>query len=133
MAFILVAAVSTESQAFKMPGSDGEPSKKAQRLYRQALGALGSANYSKAIDLAGQSIKEDSKFAKAYALRGKALKNMGDMDNSLKDLNMAIKIDPNLGEAYFIRAQMSEIMGDMTSAKNDYKSSCEKGYKDACQ
>jgi len=132
MAIILVASVSTESLAFKMPGSSGEPSKKAKRLLRQAKGALGSANYSKAIDLAGKAIKEDSKFAKAYALRGKALKNMGDMDNSLKDLNMAIKIDPKLGEAYFIRGQMSEIMGDMKNADNDFKKACTYGYREAC-
>ena len=130
---IFMAASYTQLYAFKWPGFGDGPSKKVERLYSQAREAYGSADYSKVIDLASKAIVEYEKFANAYALRGKAQKDMGDVEKAFIDLNKAIKLDPKLGEAYFTRGQLNEIMGEMDKAKADYKKSCSAGYKGACR
>ncbi len=117
---------------WKWLSSKGAANKKAEDIYRQATSAYGSADYSKVIDLTGKALKEDDKFAKAYALRGKAKKDMGDIDAAFKDLDQAIKIDPKLGEAYYIRGQANEIMGEMKKAEADYHKGCKAGFKLAC-
>lgn len=132
-----VAFTAGGAGAFEMswPGSKdkGAPGGKAEQLYNQARGAYGSADYSKAIDYAGQAIRADAAFAKAYVLRGKAFKDSGDVDAAVKDLNKAIQLDPKLGEAFYLRGQTSEIMGEMDKAKADYRKGCAAGYRDACR
>ena len=129
---LLFPAVTYNAHAFTFPGFGGKGSAKAQNLYRKARSAYGSADYSKVIELSTKAITEYAKFAKAYALRGKAWKDLGDVDKAFKDLNRAIELDSNLGEAYFIRAQTHEIMGEMGKAKADYKKGCKAGYRSAC-
>ena len=93
----------------------------------------GGAQYPKVVELTTSAIKESPKFAIAYMLRGKAYKDLGDVDKSISDLNKAIQFDPKLAEAYFIRGQANEIMGEMKQAKDDYKKGCDGGFKDACK
>ena len=137
LALVMIVAFSTVSaEAFSLSWSGKDKaraSKQAEKLYRQALSAYGSASYVKAIDLAGQAIKADAGYAKAYALRGKAHKDTGDVDKALKDLDKAIALDPKMGEAYYVRAQAMEIMGEMDKAGADYKKACSAGYRQACQ
>jgi tetratricopeptide (TPR) repeat protein len=128
-----MAASHTQLYAFKWGGSGDGPSKKAERLYREARSAYGSADYSKVIDLTSKAIVEYEKFAKAYALRGKARKDMGDIEKAFKDLNRAIEFDPKLGEAFYIRGQANEIMGEMKKAGADYKKGCAAGFRSACE
>jgi len=131
LVFLIATA---QAQGFDWSGKKKEmTSKKAEELYYSARSAYGSADYTKAIDLASEAIKTDPNIAKAYALRGKAKKDMGDVDGAIRDLNRAIALDPKLGEAYFIRAQASEIMGEMDKAAADYKKGCEAGFRDACR
>jgi len=134
ISILLVSFTAVNADAFKFPfgGSDG-PSKRAKRLFGEARSAYGSANYSKTVQLSSDAIKEYPEYAKAYALRGKAKKDLGDIDNAVKDVNKALELDPKLGVAYFIRAQVSEIMGEMDKAAADYKKGCAAGYRDACQ
>lgn len=106
---------------------------KADEYFTEARRAYGSANYSKVIEMTTAAIKESPKFAAAYSLRGKATKDMGDIDGAVKDLNRAIELDPNIGEAYYVRGQANEINGEMKKAKDDYSTACAKGYKDACK
>lgn len=114
-------------------GSGDIAKKKAEGTYREARSAYGSADYTKCIELASKAIEQYPEMAKAFALRGKAKKDMGDLDNAFKDLNKAIELDPNLGEAYFVRAQTYEIMGEMDKAASNYKKGCSAGFKDACR
>lgn len=114
-------------------GSSAPAGGKADEYLLDARRAYGSANYSKVIELTTSAIKESPKMAAAFALRGKASKDMGDVDSALKDLNRAIELDPSIGEAYYVRAQANEINGEMKKAKEDYSNACAKGYKDACK
>lgn len=134
--FLLFACVSGASAfEFKWPGDKGKAAeaRKAENLYREARSAYGSADYANTIKLSSKAIKQNPELAKAYALRGKARKDMGELGAAMKDLDHAIKLDPNLGEAYFVRAQANEIMGDMKKAGADYKKSCAAGFRDACE
>lgn len=136
--FVLAIVVSSSAFAFelKMPkfgGGADSKQQKAQDLVDDAKRAYGGAQYPKAIALATSAIGESPKFALAYMIRGKAYKDVGDVDNSIKDLNKAIEFDPKLAEAYFIRAQTNEILGDMKNATEDYKKGCAAGFKDACK
>ncbi len=132
--FTILTFLTSSSHAvnWKWLSSKGSAKKKAEEIYRKAKNAYGSADYTKVIDLTGKAIKEDDKLAKAYALRGKAKKDMGDIDSAFKDLDMAIKIDRKLGEAYYTRGQANEIMGEMKKAESDYRNGCDAGYSLAC-
>jgi tetratricopeptide (TPR) repeat protein len=132
---ICVAFLFSGSQAFgfNWPGKGKkEEAGKAEKLCSEANRAYGSADYAKAIELATKAIQEDDGFAKAYLLRGKASKDMGNVDQAFKDLERAIELDPKLGEAFYIRGQAHEIMGEMEKSDKDYKKGCELGYRDAC-
>ncbi len=104
----------------------------AEKKFRKARSAYGSADYAKVIKIVNEIVKDTPSFAKGYALRGKAYKDMGDVDKAFADLNKAIKLDPTLGEAWFIRGQANEIMGEVGKAKSDYVNACKNGYKTAC-
>jgi len=135
LALLLTCASGASAFEFKWPGDKGKDAeaKKAENLYREARSSYGSADYANTIKLSSNAIKINPELAKAYALRGKARKDMGELENATKDLNQAIKLDQKLGEAYYTRAQVNEIMGDMGKAAADYKKSCSAGFRDACQ
>ncbi|MBI5187040.1 MAG: tetratricopeptide repeat protein [Nitrospinae bacterium] len=119
---------------FTWPGKGKkEGAGKAEKLCAEANRAYGSADYAKTVELAGKAIQEDNGYAKAYLLRGKASKDMGNIDQAFKDLNRAIELDPKSGEAFFMRGQAHDIMGDMKKSEEDYKKGCALGYKEACQ
>ena len=134
--FVLTAMMMTAGASHAWApwkGDSGPDKKKLDRMFRQAKGAYGSADYATAIKHCDDVIKADPKYAEAYALRGKAKKDMGDVDAANKDLNKAIELDQALGEAYFVRGQVHEIMGDMDKAQADYKKACGAGFQDACK
>ncbi|MDH5639098.1 MAG: hypothetical protein OEZ04_11470 [Nitrospinota bacterium] len=132
MALALLAA---DSHA-KWPwsgGANADGGKKAEKMLRSAKGAYGSADYSKTVQLCDDILKTDPNNAAALALRGKAKKDLGDVDAATADLDQAIKLDPKLGEAYYIRAQVHEIMGEMDQAEAGYQKACKSGFKSACR
>ncbi|MDH5508741.1 MAG: tetratricopeptide repeat protein [Nitrospinota bacterium] len=112
---------------------NGGDKKKLDRTYNKARGSYGSADYAMVVKYCDDVIKADPKYAPAYALRGKAKKDMGDVDAANKDLNKAIELDPKLGEAYYVRGQVHEIMGEMGKAQADYKMACGAGFREACK
>lgn len=133
---IMMAAAAQSSYALDLGGWFGGSDiakEKAERTYRDAASAYGSADYAKCIELSTEAIKQYPEMARAYALRGKAKKDMGNIDGAMADLDKAVELDPGLGEAYFIRAQANEIMGRMEKAGMNYKKACEAGYREACR
>ncbi len=83
----LAIVVSSSAFAFelKMPkfgGGADSKQQKAQDLLDDAKRAYGSAQFPKAIALATSAIGESPKFALAYLVRGKAYKDVGNVDNS---------------------------------------------------
>jgi tetratricopeptide (TPR) repeat protein len=131
--FVAVFSAASFAFDFKLPGGGDAKQQKAQGFFDEARRAYGSANYYKVIELASKAIQESPNFAPAFMIRGKAQKDLGDVDNALKDLNKAIELDPKLAEAYFNRGQVSEINGDMKNSRADYKKACDGGLKDACK
>ncbi len=142
LAVIMVSTLVSGASAFNLPSWGGgasdkkaaaPQSNKADEYFTEARRAYGSASYPKTIEMASKAIQESPKYAEAFALRGKAYKDTGDIDNAVKDLNRAIALNPHLGEAYYVRAQANEINGEMKQATADYKMACAEGYKDACK
>ncbi|MDH5479031.1 MAG: tetratricopeptide repeat protein [Nitrospinota bacterium] len=111
----------------------GADKKQVEKIFRKARAAYGSADYSSTVKYCDDAIKADPKFAGAYALRGKAKKDMGDVEAATRDLNKAVELDPTLAEAYYIRGQVHEIMGEMKEAQVEFKKACGAGYTDACK
>lgn len=131
---LLIAVGDSEASGFKWFGQEeAAGAKKAESLFREARSAYGSADYSRTIELTTKALEADKKHAQSYALRGKAKKDMGDVDGAIRDLNLAVGLDKSLGEAYFVRGQVREIMGEMDKAAADYKLGCAAGYRDACR
>lgn len=140
----LLSVAVLNAGAFDAPGSKkpgaapaaapaaGPAGGEAEKLFNEARKAYGSADYAKVIDLTTKAVGADPKSAKSYALRGKAKKDMGDVDNAIADATKAIQIDPKLGEAYAIRAQVHEINGEIKKAEADYAEACKNDFKDAC-
>jgi tetratricopeptide (TPR) repeat protein len=141
-ALFVISTAALRAEAFEAPGAKkpaaGSPTAapaggEAEKIYNEARKAYGSSEHIKVIELTTKAIAADPKSAKSYALRGKAKKDMGDVDNAVADVNKAIQIDPKLGEAYALRAQVNEIMGDMKKAEADYAEACKNDFKDACK
>ena len=82
---------------------------------------LKMSNSKNAISDFDRAVKNDSKYAKAYHLRGIALVTAGSDDKALKDFDKAIDIDPEYGAAYHSRATLLTKMGQEDAAAEDMK------------
>lgn len=145
-AALIISTAALKAEAFEAPGAKkpaaGAPSAaptaapaggEVEKIYNEARKAYGSSEPTRVIELTTKAIAADPKSAKSYALRGKARKDMGDVDNAIADVTKAIQIDPKLGEAYALRAQINEINGEMKKAAADYAEACKNDFKDACK
>jgi Tfp pilus assembly protein PilF len=131
VSFLLAMAIARGGAAQAQPAPDVK--QQTEKMFRDARGAYGSADYGKAVKLCDEIIKLDPKHADAYGLRGKAKKDMGDIDSATADLNKAIELNPANGESFYIRGQVQEIMGEMKKAQADYAKACASGFKEACK
>jgi cytochrome c-type biogenesis protein CcmH/NrfG len=141
-AVLVISTAALKAEAFEAPGAKkpaaGAPTAapaggEVEKIYNEARKAYGSSEPTRVIELTTKAIAADPKSAKSYALRGKARKDMGDVDNAIADVTKAIQIDPKLGEAYALRAQINEINGEMKKADADYAEACKNDFKDACK
>ncbi|MCB2308103.1 hypothetical protein LGL08_07960 [Clostridium estertheticum] len=81
--------------------------------------------YEKAIATENQVLKEDSKFYKAYAVKGIALAYNGDFKGGMRQIDNSLKLKPNYGYARFNKALAYELYGYYAEAikwyENDLK------------
>jgi tetratricopeptide (TPR) repeat protein len=75
-------------------------------------------NYSKALLYADQAVELPGAPAMAYFLKGRALHQLGNADEALKDYSTAIKLNDDFARAYYYR-------GMLKLATNKKKSACE--------
>lgn len=85
------------------------------------------ANYKKAISYAAQAISANSKYAKAYNLRGWAYFKLKQDKKALDDFNKAIKLDNSRGDYFHGRASVFARMGMYELADVDVKKATEMG------
>ena len=84
-----------------------------------ASSALSIDEYTKAIEESPEELKY-----KFYLLRGKALKDSGQLELALEDLNTSIMLDPSM-TAYQYRGEVYFQMGDYTAAIDDFTEALE--------
>ncbi|WP_298846534.1 tetratricopeptide repeat protein [Clostridium sp.] len=81
--------------------------------------------YVEAIKTENQVLKEDSKFYKAYNVKGIALAYSGDFKGGMQQIDNALRLEPNYGYARFNKALTYELFGDYTNAVTWYKKDLE--------
>ncbi|MBZ9614886.1 tetratricopeptide repeat protein [Clostridium estertheticum] len=81
--------------------------------------------YAKAIATENQVLKEDSKFYKAYAVKGIALAYNGDFKGSMQQIDNSLKLKPNYGYARFNKALAYELYGYYAEAIEWYENDLE--------
>lgn len=81
--------------------------------------------YAKAIATENQVLKEDSKFYKAYAVKGIALAYNGDFKGGMQQIDNSLKLKPNYGYARFNKALAYELYGYYAEAIKWYENDLE--------
>ncbi|MEF2112434.1 MULTISPECIES: tetratricopeptide repeat protein [Clostridium] len=81
--------------------------------------------YAKAIATENQVLKEDSKFYKAYAVKGIALAYNGDFKGGMQQIDNSLKLKPDYGYARFNKALAYELYGYYTEAIKWYEKDLE--------
>ncbi|MCB2353755.1 tetratricopeptide repeat protein [Clostridium estertheticum] len=77
--------------------------------------------YAKAIATENQVLKEDSKFYKAYAVKGIALAYNGDFKGGMRQIDNSLKLKPDYGYARFNKALAYELYGYYAEAIKWYE------------
>lgn len=91
---------------------------------KDAAEALRGKNYPKAVELLDAYLPDHPKDPRAYAMRGRALLELGQFERALADVNKAIKLRPrenyrdlqNRGRAQFHLGKVDEALADLTKA-----------------
>ncbi|MBW9154553.1 hypothetical protein K2F42_20155 [Clostridium estertheticum] len=81
--------------------------------------------YAKAIATENQVLKEDSKFYKAYAVKGIALAYNGDFKGGMRQIDNSLKLKPDYGYARFNKALAYELYGYYAEAIKWYENDLE--------
>ncbi|MCB2358086.1 tetratricopeptide repeat protein [Clostridium estertheticum] len=81
--------------------------------------------YAKAIATENQVLKEDSKFYKAYTVKGIALAYNRDFKGGMQQIDNALKLKPNYGYARFNKALAYELYGYYAEAIKWYENDLE--------
>lgn len=91
----------------------------AEQLAWNGLKALVTKKYEKAFELLSQSIAIDSN-SYAFALRGVAFAETGDLDNALRDMTTSIKIDSERASYYCNRGNTYLALKEYMKAMDDF-------------
>ena len=93
---------------------------------------IAKERYDEAIDDFNMVIKLNPDYVTAYSNRGVAYHKLGRYDNAIADYTRSIRMDPDNAKVYYnARALSKEKAG--YPYFNDYKKSCDLGYKEACK
>jgi tetratricopeptide (TPR) repeat protein len=95
-----------------------EKLKKAEELVLES-------KYREALAIAEAILAEDTRFARAYALRGKVYALEQDWDDALSELDRAIELDPLLAEAWLERGSIKLMSGMLEPAAEDLQRAVE--------
>ena len=88
--------------------------------------ALSSGDYTKAIEEATASIKDNPNNADAYSVRGFAMALNGDTTKGLVDTKKAYDLDPNNVANYYNMAMVYKLQGQLNESKQWFEKVLEK-------
>lgn len=80
-----------------------------------------AGNFKQAEECFSKAIKELGENAYAYAFRGWAKYNMGDLDGALADINKAIKLKNDVSDFYMWRAETYRSFNENEAMEADFK------------
>jgi chemotaxis protein methyltransferase CheR len=81
----------------------------------------GGRDYRAALDLAEQAIRADHRMARAHALKGGLLLNLGRMDEARQACEAALAIEPMDFEAHYLLGMIARALSDYDSAKKRFR------------
>ena len=94
----------------------------AERKFNEAKEAVAAVELEKALALLTEAIEADPDFAQAYGNRGAVNRQLGRLDEAIKDATTAIELDPDvttLANAYGNRAAALTGLGRFSEAVTD--------------
>jgi tetratricopeptide (TPR) repeat protein len=106
-------AISDYAKVIELHPRDPQPLIERGRVY------VDGKDYQSAIGDAAGAIALDSTLAGAYALRGSAVRAMGNLESALKDFDHALKLDPSQVN-YFERGTTYQMMNRHEEAIADF-------------
>ena len=94
---------------------------------------LRKSAWSDAAQAATSAIAIDADFYVPYVNRGLAYIHMGQLDDSIRDSNIAISLNPRSGEAFNNRGYAKQELGRTEEAKADYRMACALKEEPGCE
>lgn len=118
----------TADKSSKEQDSDKNAAEQAQDQKNKALedkctqgyNAFSKKEYSQAISIEDEVIKEDANFYKAYNIKGIALCYSGKFEEGMKNIDKALAIKPDFGYSMFNKALAYELYGHYDEALDWY-------------
>ena len=102
-----------------------------QKKLAQAVEALKTGNFEKALKLFNVLIEDHSDDPDLYGYRGAVFLNLRKNQSALTDFNKAVSLDPEYSYRYSSRAFAKDAMGDLAGAISDYEKAVELDPDDA--
>lgn len=116
---------SVEDNKDKKVTDEEKKNKVLEEKYNIGYKAFFDKKYEEAIKVEDDVIKEDSKFYKAYNIKGIALCFNGDFNEGMKNIDKALQINPNYGYARFNKALAYELYDKYEEALEWYDKNLE--------
>ncbi|MBU3155671.1 hypothetical protein LL037_07255 [Clostridium estertheticum] len=96
-----------------------------EKIWKIGYDQFFEGEYAKSIITENQVLKEDSKFYKAYAVKGIALAYNGDFKGGMRQIDNSLKLKPDYGYARFNKALAYELYGYYAEAIKWYEKDLE--------
>lgn len=90
----------------------------AEAYVERAAARLDQEDYAGAIADCGEALRRDSRIAVAYTMRARALRQTGNLEKALEDLNHAVELAPDESN-HFQRASTYQLLGQHKQALAD--------------
>lgn len=116
---------SAEDNKDKKMTDEEKKNKELEEKYNIGYKAFFDKKYEEAVKVEDEVIKEDSKFYKAYNIKGIALCFNGDFNEGMKNIDKALQINPNYGYARFNKALAYELYDKYEEALKWYDKNLE--------
>ena len=88
--------------------------------YLRALGSASQGLHAEALQEIKEALRESGDFAEGYHERGRAYKNLGEMNKAVKAFRTAIRIQPERVESYIELASVYDATGNFLEAIKVY-------------
>ena len=103
-------------------------SKKAGKLFREALRSFQGRDDSEALILLEKALRADDEFVEAYMMQAQIFKDRGEYERSIKSFEKALELDPDFNpEGYLVLANVQFNIGLYENAKTNIQTFLEKG------